>query len=295
MRSVQSANISSARRRPNVVEPRAHLSARLSRLDAAIPGRDRRREGAELFRNLAHALGADLVARRAAARLERSNPLRLRLHGRRDAVPGVTGAGKLALVGHFHQREPVACRVVLGGRPRIGRRHRREVQDLAGHRLHLRRIDEPVSAHPHVVAGLRQIREEIAPAIVGDDDLHELRRQVGGLRDDPHARFRPFRPRHGAAEVVVVDRNRAARLLSAHRASRDEEKLRRRAPRETPTPDAAFSYALPFFHRRLEGQENPFQKDSPILLRSCSSSCEVPFPVAPPSWLCRRTRPARSR
>ena len=46
------------------------------------------------------------------------------------------------------------------------------------------------------------------PAIVGDDDLAELRRRVRGFRDHPDAGLGPARARDHAGDVVGVDRDR---------------------------------------------------------------------------------------
>ena len=119
------------------VEARAHLPARLAGLNATVPRRNGRRKGAERLGNLTHALGANLMARGAAARLGRANPLRLRLHGRRNPVSGVSRARELALVGYLHEREPVTGRVVLSGSARVRRGHGGQVQQLAGDRLRL--------------------------------------------------------------------------------------------------------------------------------------------------------------
>ena len=61
---------------------------------------------------------------------------------------------------------------------------------LARLRPHPRRIDETVAAHPDLVIGLRQVGNDIAAFIVGDDDLGEAGRQIGGLGDDPDAGLR---------------------------------------------------------------------------------------------------------
>src|SRR3712207_7699592 len=50
------------------------------------------------------------------------------------------------------------------------------------------RSDEPVAAHPDVVARSRKLRDHVAAAIVGDDDLRVLRRQVVRLGDHPQDR-----------------------------------------------------------------------------------------------------------
>ena len=114
-------------------------------------------------------------------------------------LPLVAGAGELALGRHLHQRQPVRRRVVLRRRGRRARRHRLEVERLAGRGLRLRRIDQPVAADPDAVGGLGQIGHQVAPAVVGDDDLHERRRQIARLGDDPDAGLGSGRAGHRAA------------------------------------------------------------------------------------------------
>ena len=124
-------------------------------------------------------------------------------------------SGKFALVRHVEERHPVARRVVLRGRLRVRRDHRGQVERLAGRRLHLRRIDEAVAAHPHVVVRLREVGDDVASAVVGDDDLREPRRQVVRFGDHPDARLGSLRAGDDAADVVVVDRHGTVALLGA--------------------------------------------------------------------------------
>src|SRR5262249_38920787 len=147
--------------------------------------------------------GAQLVAGRAAAGLHALNEVGLILDIRIDAVAAGRVAGKLTLFGHAKEREPVARRVVLSGRSRIGRRDRFQVHYLAGSRGCLRRVHESVAADPDVEVRLRQIGYQVPPAIVGDDNLDELRRQVLRLGDHPDAGFRTVRTGDDAADVVV--------------------------------------------------------------------------------------------
>src|SRR5262249_42474577 len=66
-------------------------------------------------------------------------------------------AGELALVWHFEHRIPVDRRIVFCRRGRVRRRHRIEIEDLAGRALQLRGIHQSVAAHPDDIVGLRQI------------------------------------------------------------------------------------------------------------------------------------------
>ena len=89
-------------------------------------------------------------------------------------LPAGPVPGNSLFSGTLDQREPVAGRIVLRRRARVRRDDGRQVQRLARRRLHLRRIDQAVAAHPDVVVGLRQVGQQVAAAIVGDDDLDEL-------------------------------------------------------------------------------------------------------------------------
>ena len=117
-----------------VVEAVDHLAAGLARREPPLPRVRQRREGAELLGNLARALGAELMARRAAAGLDHAEPLGLALDVRVDAVALRPRAGKFAGFRNAQHREPVAGRVVLRRGVRVRRDHRRQVQRLAGRR-----------------------------------------------------------------------------------------------------------------------------------------------------------------
>ena len=120
---------------------------------------------------------------------------------------------ELARVWNVEQRHPVGRGVVLRGRLRVWRDDRREIQQLARRRLHPLRIDEAISADPDVVVRLRQIGNQVAAAVVRNDDLRQARRQLACFRDHPDARLGSFRARDDAADVVVVDGDRVAALL----------------------------------------------------------------------------------
>jgi hypothetical protein len=63
-----------------------------------------------------------------------------------------------------------------------------------------RRIDETVATNPYAVRRARELRDEVATAVVGDDDLRELRREIGGLGDDPDTGFGAARAGHSAGD-----------------------------------------------------------------------------------------------
>ena len=133
----------------------------------------------------------------------------------RDVLRDLARTAEILLGRHFHHRVPVDRRIILRRRPLVGRRHRREIELLAGLGAHLRRVYQPKTAHPNLVVRVRQVRNDVAALIVRDDDLGILGRQLGRLRDYPDAGFRPARTGDHAADVVIVDRDR--RLLRVGR------------------------------------------------------------------------------
>ena len=119
--------------------------------------------------------------------------------------PVGTGARELALLRHLEHREPIARGIVRRRGARVRRGDRREVERLAAGRFRLRRIDEPVAAHPHAVARLGEIGNQVATLIVGHDDAHELRRQIVRLGDHPDARLGSARAGDDAPDIVLTD------------------------------------------------------------------------------------------
>ena len=221
-------------RRAEPAEIRRHLQHRLAGLDAPLPGVGRRRELAERLRDRARRLVAELMTRVAAVGLDHVEPLGLALEGGRDAVAVGSGAGEVALVRHLEHRVPVDRRIVFGGGGRARRHHRVQIEKAAGRGANLRRVDQAVATHPHAVLGPRQIRQHVAPLVVGDDDPRELRRQLVRLRDHPDSGFRPVGAPHDAAEVGVADTDRGvpARLgagpaLAGGERQRDHDRHRR--------------------------------------------------------------------
>ena len=176
----------------------------------AIPCVEARRIRAEVLRHLARRRVAHLMARVA------------RLGFEQHVLVGHVAYGNL------HETEPVIGRIDLRGCACVGRDDGFEMEPLSRPHRDPRRIHQPVPAHEHLVAGSRQIRHDVATLIVGDDDPGELRRQVAGLRDHPHAGFGTFRARDDAADVVGVDCDRAAGpLLCAGQCERGRQRRRR--------------------------------------------------------------------
>ena len=177
-----------------------HLLARLPGLDAPHPGLLRALELAERRLDRARRGLAELVAADAADVLHLLQPIDLRALLRNLGV-----SAEFARRRNLEHRVPVDRRVILRGRRVIRRRHRGEVERLARRGLHLARIDESIAAHPDAVAGFRQLGDEIAPFVIGDDDLRVLGREIRGLGDHPHAGFGPFRTGDHAADVGRAD------------------------------------------------------------------------------------------
>jgi hypothetical protein len=68
---------------------------------------------------------------------------------------------------------------------------------------------QPIAAYPDLVVRSRQVRDDVAALIVGDDALGILGRQLGRFRDDPDAGFWSVRADDHAANVVLVDLDRS--------------------------------------------------------------------------------------
>ena len=206
-------------------EAGAHAAAGLAGLDAAIPRHLRVLELAEDARgNRARGRATQLVAAGAAVGVDDvADPLALALDVRRDAVALVTGAGEIALGRQLQQREPVERRVVLRGGLLVGRRRRLQVDDLSRLGLHLRRVDQPVAADPHVVLACRQVGDDVPAAVVGDDALDQARRCASRFRDHPDAGLGAIGARDHAANIVVINaRGRASLARHADRGRRQK-------------------------------------------------------------------------
>ena len=190
-----------------------HVLAGLAGLDAAHPGFLVRLDRVHVeLRNRAGRELAELMAADAAVVLHAVEIVG-DLHVRRTRP-----CCRRLRIRDLHHRVPVDRRIVFRRRRLVRRRHRGQIELLAGLALHLRRVDEAVAAHPDVVVGLRQIGDDVAALIVGDDDLDVAHRQVARFRDHPDAGLRTLRPAHDAADVVVVDgHRRSSRLLSGTR------------------------------------------------------------------------------
>ena len=183
-----------------------HHLAGLAGGDAALPCLGAGVELAELRRDRARGLLAELMTTDAIGVVHLPDPVFAR-----DVLRDVGRAAEILGRRKLHHRVPVDRRVVVRGRGRARRSDRRQIELLAGLGAHLRRVDEPIAAHPDLIVCGRQVGDDVAALVVGDDALGVAGRQIGGFRDHPDAGFRPLRAAHHAADVVGVDRNRAGR------------------------------------------------------------------------------------
>ena len=199
------------RERPRSVEPPDHgdhLRHRLARCDAPSPRLGRGLEIRELLGHGARALGAERVARHAAARLDDVHPLGLGLH---------RPCGKLALRRDLEHRIPVDRRIVFRRRSRARRRRCGQIEGFPGGGPYLGRIDQSVTAHPHAVVGLRKLGDEVAAAVVRDHDLGEFGREIGRFRDHPDSGLETVRARDRAAEIARAGGRAGGRALRGTR------------------------------------------------------------------------------
>ena len=176
-------------------------------------------------------------------------------------------------------------RIVLSGRAQVWGDNRRQVDELSGSRLHLGRIDQPVSANPHRIGGLGQIGQQISAAIVRDDDPCEARRKLRRFRNDPGARFSSLGPltipaRSSASmaigselrcaaiptiESAIATRTPNAREVS-HNASCSSHRTRNGSISSTRVPSGSYTLSC---HRPLTptfGGDNVARADSAVRL-----------------------------
>jgi hypothetical protein len=208
-------------------EPVHHQFASLARGDAAHPGFLVRFEFAEPARDRARGFLAKLMATDAVDVIHPLAPYVLR-----DLLRNLRAAAEILRRRNLHHRVPVDRRVIMGRRRLVWCRNRREVELLAGLGPQPGRIHQPVAADPDCVVHVRrQVRDHVAALIVGDDDLGEFGRQLGGLRDHPDASLRPVWSEHHAADIVIVDCDRRD-LLRMRWSRREAEYARRRSQGE---------------------------------------------------------------
>jgi hypothetical protein len=143
-------------------------------------------------------------------------------------------AGRVAveLIGprDLQHRVPIDGRVVLRSLRGSPRWNRRDVYLSSRRRRRLVAVDETVAAGPDLVIRGGKIRDDVAPLIVGDDDLDVANLKVARFRDDPDARLGSIRPRDDAADVVGIDRHSLPVLLGLgdHQRARENHRERGR-------------------------------------------------------------------
>ena len=184
----------------------------------------------KVLRNGACGVIAHLMAVAAAIGLDEIEPLLLCLEVLGDAVALVAGAGKEALVRDLQHRIPVIGRDSTAPRRRgLAPTSAFRSRSLPGSAIYLGRVDEAVAAHPDLVFGLRQIRDHVAAALVGDSDLGEAGAEIAGLGDDPDAGLRAEAARNDSADVVAVylDRGWGRTAVRREAAAREVRRIPR--------------------------------------------------------------------
>src|ERR1019366_6230526 len=119
-------------------------------------------------RNRASGFLAELVTADAADVLHLLQPVALREFFRNVALAAELGRGR-----NLYHRVPIDGGIIMRRGGVVWRNRCREVERLAGLAIDLWRVDEAIAAHPNFVFGLRQIGNQIAAGIVGDDNRSE--------------------------------------------------------------------------------------------------------------------------
>ena len=186
-----------------------HERARLPGLGARHPGLGVAREFTQARRERARRHLAHLMAADAAVVLHQVEPV-----GLLDLVGNVAVLlAELAGVRDLQHRIPVDRRIGFCRLGLVLRRHRTQVQLLAGLAVDLGGIDKSVAAHPHLVFGFRKVGHDVAALIVSDHHLGVAGRKIGGFCNHPHAGLGAARTGDHAADVVVVNGDRGGCAL----------------------------------------------------------------------------------
>ena len=184
----------------------------------------------------------------------------------------------------------------MGGRRRVRRRHRAVIDGLAGLALHLRRVDQAVTAHPETVVGLRQAGDQVAALIVGDDHLGVARRQVlvSAITHTPASGpFGPVTTPPISVEPMFTPGRSA--LLGAQSRRRLPADRPARSPRRSSTSlllVLILRFSLPFSHgarARLQSKEEEAQPPG----RRCPLSSHSPWASATASRIWEGVIPGR--
>ena len=104
-----------------------HVAARLPGADAAVPGERGGIESPESLGDLARRLAAELVTGPAAIGLHQTQPLRLALHVRINAIALRSGSGEFVLLRNLDQGIPIIGGIVFRRRARVRRHDRRQI------------------------------------------------------------------------------------------------------------------------------------------------------------------------
>src|SRR5262249_8033988 len=129
-----------------------HHLARLAGLRATHPGLLAGLQVCEFLWDAARSKIAELMTADALAALERADPFDLS-----DIGGGVALAAALVGGRHFQHGIPVDRRIVLRRDGLARRRHRREIEMLAGLAVDLGGIDEAIAAYPDLELGLGEV------------------------------------------------------------------------------------------------------------------------------------------
>ena len=106
---------------------------------------------------------------------------------------------------YIHHRIPISGGIDAGCLGGTCSRGCPQIHGLSGRGGYRFGIAEPVAADPDAVAGIRQIRNQIAAIVFGHDDAGEAGRQIGGFRDDPDSGLRSPGTPDDAADVVGIE------------------------------------------------------------------------------------------
>ena len=115
--------------------------------------------------------------------------------------------------GDSEEAKPVICRIHLRGRASVRCDNRLEIEVLPRFGRDACRIHQAVATHEHLVVHLWQFRQDVASLTVGDHNLGELRRQLHGFGDHPHACFGTVRACNDSLNVIGSAGHRAAVAL----------------------------------------------------------------------------------
>src|SRR5262249_9979405 len=135
-----------------------HKGGGLSRLHPTYPGLLARLERTKGGGDRARCKLPQLVTPDACPVLDHGEPLALG-----NFLGDVALAAELAFVGNLQHRIPINRRVVARRIGRGGRRNGNQVEVHPRLAVHLRGIDEAVTAHPDIVLGPRQVGGDWAP------------------------------------------------------------------------------------------------------------------------------------